>query len=201
MLKIGLTGGIGSGKSTVADLFAARNVPVLDADRIARDLVEPGQPALLAIIERFGAEILKDQRLDRERLRQIVFAVPEERRWLEALLHPRVYAEMERRIAELSAPYCLLAIPLLLETGQRDFVDRLLVVDCPVDIQRQRVLARDGSDAAQIERMLAAQIGRPERLAAADDIIENAGTLAELAEPVEKLHRLYLGICHKQTPG
>lgn len=201
MFKVGLTGGIGSGKSTVADLFAAQGVPVLDADRVARDLVEPGQPAIAAIARHFGPDLLKAGRLDRERLRRIVFADPAERRWLEALLHPRVYAELERRMAALAAPYCLLVIPLLLETGQRGFVDRLLVVDCPVDLQRQRLQMRDGIDAAQADRMLSAQIGRPQRQAAADDILENAGTVADLAGPVERLHRLYLTLASGSGPG
>ncbi|BBL74737.1 dephospho-CoA kinase [Methylomagnum ishizawai] len=201
MFKVGLTGGIGSGKSTVADLFAAQGVPVLDADRVARDLVEPGQPAIAAIARHFGPDLLKAGRLDRERLRRIVFADPAERRWLEALLHPRVYAELERRMAALAAPYCLLVIPLLLETGQRGFVDRLLVVDCPVDLQRQRLQMRDGIDAAQADRMLSAQIGRPQRQAAADDILENTGTVVDLAGPVERLHRLYLTLASGSGPG
>lgn len=192
MLKIGLTGGIGSGKSTLAELFAAKGIPVLDADLIARDLVEPGQPCLEAITLRFGKELLKDGRLDRKRLREIVFAEPEQRRWLESLLHPMVYAEMQARIEKLSAPYCLLVIPLLLETGRRGFVDRLLVVDCPVEIQRRRVQLRDGCGAEEIERLLSSQISREERLAAADDIVENAGSAAELPGRVEQLHRRYL---------
>jgi dephospho-CoA kinase len=194
MLKIGLTGGIGCGKSTVADMFAAKGIPVLDADRIARDLVEPGQPALQAIAQRFGPGLLKAGRLDRERLKHIVFADPEERRWLEGLLHPLVYDEMRRRIATLSAPYCLLMVPLLLESGRRDFVDRVLVVDCPAEVQRQRIRCRDGSSDAEIERVLSAQLSREARLAAADDIIENAGLEADLPERVEALHRFYLSL-------
>jgi dephospho-CoA kinase len=194
MLKIGLTGGIGCGKSTVAELFAAKGVPVLDADRIARDLVEPGQSALQAIVRRFGTGLLREGRLDRERLRHIVFAAPEERRWLEALLHPLVYEEMRRRIANLSAPYGLLVVPLLLESGRRDFVDRVLVVDCPVEIQRQRIRHRDGSSNVEIERMLSAQLSREARLAVADDVIENAGLEADLPERVEALHRFYLSL-------
>ncbi|SMF94978.1 dephospho-CoA kinase [Methylomagnum ishizawai] len=201
MFKVGLTGGIGSGKTTVAELFAAKGVPVLDADRVARDLVEPGQPALAAIAGRFGPDILKAGCLDRERLRRIVFADPAERRWLEALLHPRVYAELERRMAALATPYCLLVVPLLLETGRRGLVDRLLVVDCPVGLQRQRLQTRDGIDAAQANRMLSAQIDRPQRQAAADDILENTGTVADLAGPVERLHRLYLALASDSRPG
>lgn len=194
MLKIGLTGGIGSGKSTVAACFAAYGVPVLDADLIARELVEPGQPALAAIAGHFGPAILDQGRLDRERLRARIFAEPQERRWLDALLHPMVYAEMRRRMEALAAPYCLLMVPLLLETGQRGLVDRLLVVDCPPDAQRLRVARRDSADPAQIERVLAAQASRAERLAAADDLIDNSGTEAELAAAVARLHRHYLSL-------
>ena len=194
MLKVGLTGGIGSGKSTVGARFAAYGVPVLDADLIARELVEPGQPALAAIAEHFGPAILNQGRLDRQRLRAVVFAEPEARRWLEALLHPMVYAEMQRQADKLAAPYCLLMVPLLLETGQRGLVDRLLVVDCPPEAQRLRVARRDGAAPAQIERRLAAQASRAERLAAADDIIDNSGTEAALGEAVERLHRHYLSL-------
>jgi dephospho-CoA kinase len=194
MLKIGLTGGIGCGKTTVADLFAAKGIPVLDADLIARQLVEPGQPLLQAIAAHFGANLLKEGRLDRGRLRQIVFAAPEERQWLESLLHPRVYDEMERRLAGFSAPYCLLVIPLLLETGRRDFVDRLLVIDCPVELQKRRVKDRDGLTDPEIDRILSAQLAREARVAAADDLIENAGGPAELADQVDRLHRFYLSL-------
>jgi dephospho-CoA kinase len=201
MLKIGLTGGIGSGKSTVADLFAAKGVPVLDADQVARDLVEPGRPAFQAIVGRFGPQVLREGRLDRLRLRQRVFAAPGERRWLESLLHPGVYEELRRRAEGLDAPYCLLAIPLLLETGRRDFVDRLLVVDCPMEAQRQRIMSRDGASPEFVERMLATQIDREGRLAAADDILDNSGALRELAEPVERLHRRYLSLAGAAPPG
>jgi dephospho-CoA kinase len=194
MLKIGLTGGIGCGKTTIAKLFAAKGVPVLDADSISRDLVEPGRPALQEIALNFGPEVLKNGRLDRARLRRLVFAVPGARQWLESLLHPLVYAEMQRRIARLSAPYCLLVVPLLLETGRRDFVDRLLVVDCPTELQRQRVRLRDGSDDTEIDRILSTQVAREDRLAAADDVIENAADQEKLSEQVDRLHQFYLSL-------
>ncbi|CAL1239164.1 dephospho-CoA kinase [Candidatus Methylocalor cossyra] len=194
MLKIGLTGGIGCGKSTVAALFQALGVPVLDADQIARELVEPGQPALEAIVNHFGPGIVVAGKLDRARLRQLVFAAPEQRRWLESLLHPLIYAELERRLASLSGPYCLLVIPLLLESGRRSFVDRVLVVDCPEPVQRQRVKSRDGMSDAEVDRLLAAQLGREERLRAADDVIENAGAPESLPPQVEQLHRAYLAL-------
>jgi dephospho-CoA kinase len=200
MLKIGLTGGIGCGKTTVSDMFAAKGVPVLDADQIAHALVEPGRPALEAIVRRFGPGILKSGRLDRARLRQLVFVEPEAKQWLESLLHPLVYAELKRRAERLSAAYCLMVIPLLLETGRRDFVDRLLVVDCPVNLQRQRVSARDGSDEAEIDRILAAQIDRNTRLAVADDVIENTVDLENLADQVNHLHSFYLALSQEQPP-
>ncbi|MGZ8216008.1 dephospho-CoA kinase [Methylomagnum sp.] len=194
MLKIGLTGGIGCGKTTVADLFAAKGVPVLDADVISRELVEPGQPALEAIVRRFGPDLLVDGRLDRTLLRRLIFAQPDARHWLESLIHPLVYETMARRSAGLSGPYCLLVVPLLLETGQRGFVDRLLVVDCPPEIQRRRVKARDGSDDAEVERILSAQLSREDRLAAADDLIENSSDLAFLSAQIDQLHRCFLNI-------
>lgn len=192
MLKIGLTGGIGCGKTTVAELFAAKGIPVFDADRISRDLVEPGQPALDAIVRHFGPDLLIGGRLDRTRLRQIVFSSPLERQWIEALLHPLIYAEMEARLGRVSGPYCLLVVPLLLETGRRDFVDRLLVVDCPAKVQRQRIKARDGLDDAELQRVLSAQLARQDRLAAADDIIENSADRDDLGAQVDRLHQSYL---------
>jgi len=197
MLVVGLTGGIGCGKSTVADLFAAKGIPILDADIIARELVEPNRPAFEAIKQRFGTAILKNGALDRARLRDIVFSSPEEKRWLEDLLHPLVYSEISRRIAALSAPYCVVVVPLLLETGRRHFVDRLLVVDCPEDIQRMRVRIRDGLSDMQIEKIIASQTGRNERLAAADDVLENMADKAGLADRIEQLHRLYLALSER----
>jgi dephospho-CoA kinase len=194
VLKIGLTGGIACGKTTVANLFAARGIPVLDADLIARRLVEPGRPALAAIAERFGPDVLSGGRLDRARLRGIVFRDAEAKHWLESLLHPRVYAEMEAAVQGLAAPYCLLVVPLLVETGRRDFVDRLLVVDCPPSVQRRRLRERDGLEESEIERILSTQASREDRLAAADDVIDNSGNAEELAGRVEALHRSYLGL-------
>lgn len=195
MLKIGLTGGIGSGKSTVAALFAARGVPIVDADAIAREIVQPGQPALEEIARTFGREILRpDGSLDRHALRTLVFADPNKRARLEALLHPRIRQRMRKQVANLSGAYCLLVIPLLLETGQTDLVDRVLVVDCPQALQIRRVTERDGLDRAEAERILAAQTSRPARLAAADDVIENDGNEAALERQVEALHRRYLAL-------
>lgn len=193
MLRIGLTGGIGSGKSTVADMFAARGVPVIDADVIARELVEPGQPALAEIVAAFGDDVVDMQgRLDRRSLRARVFADPAERRRLEAILHPRIHAEMARRTAAQSAPYVLLVIPLLFEADQRDLVDRVLVVDVSPEVQRQRIGERDGLTAEQIDAMLAAQWDHRRRLDQADDVIDNSGDLDALQYQVNDLHRRYL---------
>lgn len=192
MLVVGLTGGIGSGKTTVAGRFAARGVPVIDADRIARELVEPGRPALARIVESFGPQMLDAQgRLDRARLRERVFADSGQRKRLEALLHPLIRREMHDRVHRLSAPYCLLVIPLLLETGQADLVQRILVVDAPDELRYQR-LARRGLKPEQVDAIMSAQAGRAQRLAAAHDVIVNDGDLQTLDRRVEELHRRYL---------
>jgi dephospho-CoA kinase len=194
MLKVGLTGGIGCGKTAVANLFAALGVPVIDADVLARRLVEPGQPAFRAIVEHFGEQVVTHGQLDRSQLRQRVFAQQTERRWLEQLLHPLIFRGMQQQTENFRTPYCLLIIPLLLETGRRDFVDRLLVVDCLPELQRQRVKQRDGLDDAAFDRIVSAQVSREERLAAADDLIENNAAADALAPRVEALHRLYIGL-------
>ncbi len=193
MLIIGLTGGIGSGKSTVARYFAELGVPVIDADALARDIVAPGAEALRGIVEHFGPDMLKpDGTLDRARLRNIVFAQPEQRRTLENILHPRIYAEMRRRAAAIDAPYCVMVIPLLLETGQTGFVDRVLVVDAPEAVQRTRVHARDGLSPDEISAVMHSQVTRQTRLAAADDLISNDGGLDRLRQQTEALHQHYL---------
>ncbi|HUL12127.1 MAG TPA: dephospho-CoA kinase [Methylococcaceae bacterium] len=191
MLKIGLTGGLGCGKTTVANLFAAKGVPVLDADQIARELVEPGQPALAAIVREFGEEFLEAGQLNRVRLREVVFQCPERKRQLESILHPMVFDAMQRQLATLRSDYCILCIPLLLETKQQAFVDRILVVDCPVELQYERVKNRDGLEMTEIGRIIQSQVSRQERLAAATEVIENSGHMEQLVEQVEKLHRMY----------
>jgi dephospho-CoA kinase len=192
MLKIGLTGGIGCGKTTVANLFAAKGVPVLDADQIARELVEPGQPALDAIVRAFGGDFLEAGRLNRAKLREIVFLFPERKRQLEAILHPMVFDAISRQMTALQSDYCVLCIPLLIETAQQAFVDRVLVVDCPVELQYARIKNRDGLEESEISRIIQSQASREERLAAATDVIENAGEIEQLQEQVEKLHQTYL---------
>ena len=195
MLVIGLTGGIGSGKSTVARYFAELGVPVIDADVVSRDLVAPGGDALREIVARFGRDLLHaDGTLDRARLRERVFRHPAERRALEDILHPRIYEEMRRRMRSLRATYCIAVIPLLLETGQRGFVDRLLVVDTSETVQRERAQRRDGVGAEQVDAVMRAQVDRETRLRAADDVIANEGDLDALQRATEALHRRYLAL-------
>ncbi|MAT66672.1 MAG: dephospho-CoA kinase [Gammaproteobacteria bacterium] len=198
MLKIGLTGGIACGKSTVAAGFAELGVPVIDADEIARELVEPGEPALAEIARELGQTfIAADGRLDRARLRDHVFRDADARRRLEAILHPRIAAEMQARADALDAPYCLLVIPLLIEAGQQSLVDRILVVDCPEELQRRRLAERDDADPEQISAILASQLERKRRLAAADDIICNDGTPEQLRDRVAGLHARYLALAEQ----
>ncbi|ADJ27371.1 dephospho-CoA kinase [Nitrosococcus watsonii] len=197
--KVGLTGGIGSGKSTAARSFSELGVPVIDADIIARELVEPGQPALAEIVATFGREILNPQGgLDRSCLRRLVFTSEALKTRLEAILHPRILQEMERRATRLTTPYCVLVIPLLVETGQKDIVDRTLVIDIPDAIQRQRVKARDRLSDTEIDAILQTQSRRAARLAAADDIIVNDTDLATLQRQVEHYHQKYLFLTSQQ---
>lgn len=200
-LVIGLTGGIGSGKSTVAKLFARLGAPVIDADAIAHELVSPGEPALRAIVAAFGRDVLTPEgTLDRRRLRERAFRDPALRERLETILHPLIRREMRRRVQALDAPYCVLCIPLLLETGRTDQMDRILVVDTPPTLQIERTQARDGSSRETVERIMRAQVDPRERLAAADDVIDNSGTLAQLEAQVESLHRRYLDMATGHLP-
>ena len=198
MFVVGLTGGIGSGKSTVADLFAARGVEVIDADIVAREVVMPGSAALGVIRERFGADVLNDDgSLDRRRLRERVFADPAERQWLERLLHPQVGERIRELLASSSAPYCLLVAPLLLEGSLSELVDRVLVVDIPEELQLKRTIARDGSSRDTITAIMAAQLSRRERLARADDVVDNSGDRAALVDKVGQLHETYCRLAGK----
>lgn len=192
MLTIGLTGGIGSGKSTVASLFAELGVPIIDTDLIARQVVEPGQAALTEITNAFGPEVLTNTgQLNRPALRQIIFADAGKRKRLEAILHPRIQAEMLRQAAALSTPYCIFVIPLLLEAGQQHLVDRILVVDCDDEHRRQRLKQRDGMSDAEIDNAFAAQASREQRLAAASNIISNDSDINHLRPQVLELHSRY----------
>jgi len=191
--QVGLTGGVATGKSLVADEFAALGIPVIDTDVIARQVVEPGQPALERIAERFGPHMLAaDGSLDRRRLRNHVFANVGERRALEAILHPLIRERSRAEAQAANGPYQLLVVPLLLETDWHRRVDRVLVVDCPESVQLARLVDRDGEQPEQARRMLDAQIPRGQRLAAADDVIDNSGSRAETQRQVGRLHERYL---------
>ncbi|MBM4195963.1 MAG: dephospho-CoA kinase [Gammaproteobacteria bacterium] len=191
--RVGLTGGIASGKSTVANLFAARGVPVIDTDEIARAVVQPGEPALAEVLRAFGAEFrLPDGTLDRQRLRQRVFASDPDRRRLEAILHPAIRAATLQACDRSGGPYQIVVVPLLFESGFDALLERVLVVDCPEAEQRRRLLARDGETPAQVDRILASQADRATRIRGADDIIDNRGKPAELAARVAALHADYL---------
>ena len=192
--RVALTGGIASGKSTVADVFAALGVPVIDTDLIARAIVEPGQPALCAVVDAFGPEILDDQgRLDRRRMRERIFSDPGAKQRLEAILHPAIRREMERQSLAAGGPYQLLVIPLLTEGGRRDHVDGVLLVDVPEEVQVERLTQRDRVTAEQAQASLRAQATRAERLTMADDVILNTGRIDELRAKVAALHEKYLG--------
>lgn len=191
-LLVALTGGIATGKSAVAELFAQHGVPVLDTDQIARELVEPGTPIFGRVLEAFGAGMLDAAgRLDRARMRERVFADSTQRHLLESILHPAIRDELARRAAAVDGGYQIHVVPLLLETGRIDAYDRVLVVDCPQEQQISRLLARDGLDLELARRILAAQASREARLSAADDVIVNTGTLEELGQFVLTLHRNY----------
>ena len=195
LTPVGLTGGVGSGKSTVARLFGNLGVHWVDADDVAREVVEPGTPALARIAEHFGEEILTSGgALDRAQLRGIVFQEPEERVWLESLLHPVIREELIRQLnpENYQLPYVLLVSPLLLETDQHELVDRILVIDVPTDVQIKRTMSRDTNSREQVERIIAAQMPREQRLARADAIIDNNRPLDEVERQVRELHERLL---------
>jgi len=193
MYRVGLTGGIASGKSTAAKFFGDLGVPILDSDQIARDVVEPGQPPLERLVERFGPGILTpDGHLDRPALRNIVFSDPKARADLEALTHPAIGAAMEAQSALAGGPYQILVIPLLVEKNLRSHVDRVLVVDCDEGLQMQRLRDRDGSTPGQVAAILKAQAPRAVRLKAADDVIRNDADIGTVRDQVAALHTRYL---------
>ncbi len=191
-LRIGLTGGIGSGKSAASREFARLGVTVIDTDLIARELVQPGQPALNEIVTHFGAEIVdKKGTLDRTRLRETVFSDPGQRRQLEAILHPRIRDRAMTLAQQAEAPYCVLVIPLLAETSGDYPLDRILVIDTPRERQLERVAARDGLPESEIAAVLATQASREQRLAIADDVVVNDSSPEHLRSEIERLHRFY----------
>jgi dephospho-CoA kinase len=195
MLVIAVTGGIGSGKSTVADLFKEKGVPVIDTDIIARQLVQPDSPLLQQIVTEFGSDYLDAEgQLKRKALRELIFNDAAARNKLEALLHPPIHAEVSTQLAKIDAPYCLLLIPLLARSKQRYPYDRVLVIDAPEAIQLQRTVQRDQQDPALIQQIIASQTPRHELLALADDVLDNSGDMTALATAVNKLHQLYLAL-------
>ena len=199
MLRIGLTGGIGSGKSTVADCFARLGVTVIDSDVIARELVRPGSDALQRIAETFGSDVMRtDGSLDRAALRRRIFGDSEARRRLEAILHPGIRRQLQVRAAEAAGPYVVLVIPLLLEQGWTSEVDRVLVVDCSPETQIRRTMERDHVSAEEARAVLNSQATREQRLACADDVIDNEGGAHELAAIVAQLDRRYRQISGAQ---
>jgi dephospho-CoA kinase len=194
VFSVGLTGGIGSGKTTVADMFAARGASVIDTDQIAHSLTGPHGAAMPALLAEFGPEYATpDGALDRARMRNLVFSDPGARTRLEAILHPKIRDATAAAAAIATGPYTIFVVPLLVESGSwRDRVSRVLVVDCPEPRQLERVMSRSGLQEAQVRAIMAAQATREQRLAAADDVILNDGGLDRLASQVEQLHRSYI---------
>ncbi|WP_339408178.1 dephospho-CoA kinase [Pseudomonas helleri] len=190
---LGLTGGIGSGKSAAAEHFAALGVHVVDADHAARWVVEPGRPALSQIAEHFGEQVLQaDGQLNRGALRALIFSDPEQRRWLEALLHPLIREEIADNLAQAQSPYAILVSPLLIESGQYTTTQRVLVIDVPQALQIQRTLKRDNTSEEQVHAILKVQASREDRLRHADDVFTNDRDLEALKTEVERLHDFYL---------
>lgn len=195
MLRIGLTGGIGSGKSTAAKFFIMRGVPVIDTDEIARQLTEPGQTPFDEILRHFGPDILdKNRRINREILRERVFDNANERKHLETILHPAIRAAVNAKLTALNAPYCIVVVPLLIETDFADLVERILVIDCNEALQIQRTQLRNGLSEAEIRKIMAVQANRAQRLQKAHDIIENNTDRKQLETEVERMHQWYLSL-------
>ncbi len=195
MLIIGLTGGIGSGKSTVATLFEKKGITVIDADQLARDLTLPGKPALKKIVENFGTDmLLANHTLDRSKLRKLIFKDDHKRIWLEQLLHPLIREELGQQINNAHSPYCIVMIPLLIETAPNPLINRILVVDAKKEVQLERAATRDKQTGSEIYAILSKQATRAQRLKAADDVISNMGSLEDLQGQVDALHKYYMSL-------
>ena len=200
MLVIAVTGGIGSGKSTVAELFKKKGVPIVDTDVIARQLVQPNSPLLNQLIDEFGHDYLDtDGHLKRKALGKLIFTNPAAREKLEELMHPAIHAEVVQKLKEIKEPYCLVLIPLLARSKHAYPYDRILVVDVPEQAQVQRTAQRDQQDAGFVRQIIDTQPSRGELLSIADDVLDNSGDLDALALAVDKLHRLYLSLATKQS--
>jgi dephospho-CoA kinase len=199
-LRVGLTGGIASGKSLVASMFVKLGAELLDADQVAREVVAPGEPVLSAIRDAFGAEVLSPQgELDRAALRKLVFADPEKRRTLDGLLHPLIRTRLLARLDQVRRPYAIVAVPLLVETDFASLVDRVAVVDCPESMQLERLTRRDGIPRPEAIAMIAAQADRATRLRAAHDVIDNSGDVEATRRQVALLHQRYLELANRAT--
>jgi len=199
MLKIGLTGGIGCGKTTASNLFEQLNIPVIDADKIAHQLVTVGQPALKEIEKIYGTDMLNpDGSLNRKNLRELIFSDPLQKQKLENLLHPLVYLSINTEVERLSAPYCIICIPLLFETDMSHLVDRILVIDCSVQTQINRLKKRDNMTLESIQSIINSQVSQAFRKAGANDLIDNSETNDRLAEQIKKLHNFYLSLSTSQ---
>ncbi len=197
---VGVTGGIGSGKTAVSDRFAELGIAVVDADVASRVIVEPGRPALAQIADHFGADILQtDGTLDRAKLRAAIFKDPAERQWLEALTHPLIREEIVSGLRNATSSYALLVSPLLVESGQNRLVNRVLVVDVPEELQLQRTVSRDNNPPEQVKAIMAAQASRQQRLESADDVVVNDSTLEALYQQVDTLHQKYLQLAQANT--
>ncbi|WP_150051375.1 MULTISPECIES: dephospho-CoA kinase [Methylomonas] len=200
MLRVGLTGGIGSGKSYVCRLFAQLGATVIDADLVARELVKPGRPLLNSLVQLFGEGIiLPNGELDRLQLRNIVFSDHSRRKALDAIMHPAIYQQIESELGSFQCGYYIIALPLLLETRHLASIDRILVVDCSEELQVLRVVKRDNVEPEQVRAIMAVQTSRQLRLQAADDVIENSGDESLLADRVKKLHQFYLALANLRT--
>ena len=193
---VGLTGGIGSGKTTVANYFASQGIELIDADIVARQVVEPNSVALKQITEHFGKDfLLADGNLDRVKLRTKIFSNPQDKGWLNQLLHPIIRTELLKQLQLAKSPYCILVAPLLIENHLTQYVDKTLVIDIPVELQIARTMERDNNNKEQVQNIINSQIGRTDRLKAADDVIDNSSSdLIKIHQQVEKLHQQYLNL-------